>query len=401
MRVVGLMSGTSHDGIDVAAADLRLDGDVVTLAPLGHLAVEYAPEVRRGIVGLLPPASTTAAAVCEVDTAVGQAFADAAVRAVAELCDGRADLVVSHGQTVFHWVEGRTVHGTLQLGQPAWVAEATGLPVVADVRTRDVAAGGQGAPLVSMLDVLLLGRSPDAPRAMLNLGGIANLTVVRPDAAPVAFDTGPANALVDAAMVALTDGREAYDADGRRAAAGTVDPALLDRLLAHPYYDLAPPKTTGKEVFHRGYLDEVLADAGDVTDDDLVATLTALTARTVADAATSLGVTEVVAAGGGTRNPTLMAMLDDALGDARLGTIDALGIDPGAKEAHAFALLGFLTVHGLPATVPSCTGARHASLLGAVLPGADGLPRVAPATTAPTRLEVVGPGAAGETGSAR
>lgn len=388
MRVVGLMSGTSFDGIDAAAADLRLDGEVLHLTPRGQLHVDYDPGVRQAIATALPPAPTTMEAVCRLDTAVGQAFADAARRAVDELCDGTADLVVSHGQTVFHWVEGRTVHGTLQLGQPAWIAEATGLPVVADVRVRDVAAGGQGAPLVSLMDVLLLGRRPSEPRAMLNLGGIGNLTVVRPDAGPVAFDTGPANALLDAAVTRLTDGRETHDVDGARGAAGQVDKALLDRLLEDPYYRLDPPKTTGKEHFHGAYLDEVLASVGPVADDDLVATLTALTARTIAHAVAPFGVVDVIAAGGGTRNPTLMRMLGDALGPAHLGRIEDQGLAAEAKEAYAFAVLGFLTVHGLPGTVASCTGARHASQLGAILPGVDGLPRVAPAPRAPTQLVI-------------
>lgn len=390
MRVVGLMSGTSFDGIDAAAADLRLDGDVLHLTPRGQVHVDYDPDVRQAIATALPPAPTTMEAVCRLDTAVGQAFADTARRAVEELCDGTADLVVSHGQTVFHWVEGRTVHGTLQLGQPAWIAEATGLPVVADVRVRDVAAGGQGAPLVSLMDVLLLGRRPSESRAMLNLGGIGNLTVVRPDADPVAFDTGPANALLDAAVTRITEGRETHDVDGARAAAGQVDEALLDRLLEDPYYRLEPPKTTGKEHFHGAYLDEVLASVGPVADDDLVATLTALTARTIADAVVPFKVVDVTAAGGGTRNPTLMRMLDDALGPARLGRIEDLGLAAEAKEAYAFAVLGFLTVHGLPGTVASCTGARHASQLGAILPGALGLPRVTPAPHAPTQLVIHG-----------
>ena len=390
MRVVGLMSGTSFDGIDAAAADLRLDGEVLHLQPRGQLHVDYDRDLRQAIAAALPPASTTMEVVCRLDTAVGHAFADAARRAVDELCDGTADLVVSHGQTVYHWAEGRTVHGTLQLGQPAWIAEATGLPVVADVRVRDVAAGGQGAPLVSLMDVLLLGRHPSTPRAMLNLGGIGNLTVVRPDADPVAFDTGPANALLDAAVTRLTDGRETHDVDGVRGAAGTVDPDLLDRLLDDPYYRLVPPKTTGKEHFHGAYLDDVLASVGPVADDDLLATLTALTARTIADAVGPFDVVDVVAAGGGTRNPTLMRMLADALAPARLGRIEELGLLAEAKEAHAFALIGFLTVHGLPATVASCTGARHASLLGAVLPGAHGLPRLEPSPRAPTRLVIDG-----------
>lgn len=388
MRVVGLMSGTSHDGIDVAAADLRLDGADVVLRPLGTLALDHDPLVREAIAAVLPPATTTIEAVCRLDTAVGQAFAAAAQRAVDELCDGDADLVVSHGQTVHHWVEGRTARGTLQLGQPAWIAEATGLPVVADVRARDVAAGGQGAPLVSMLDVLLLGADVDRPRAMLNLGGIANLTVVRPDAPPVAFDTGPANALMDVAVTRLTDGAEQMDRDGARAARGRVRDDLLERLLAEPYYALEAPKSTGRELFHAGHLDAALDGLPPVDGDDLLATLALLTARTVADAARGLGVEQVLAAGGGTRNPTLLALLEDELG-APVGRVEEFGLPADGKEAYAFALLGFLTVNGLAGTVASCTGARHPSQLGVLLPGAHGFPApVQRPTHAPTRLRV-------------
>ncbi|MYW19923.1 anhydro-N-acetylmuramic acid kinase, partial [Streptomyces sp. SID2955] len=214
MRVIGLMSGTSFDAIEAAAADLTLDGDSLLLRPLGHLCVPYPDDVRDLIGATLPPAATTTRSVCALDTGIGQAFADAAVRALRELCEGTADLVVSHGQTLHHWVEDGTVRGTLQLGQPAWIAEATGLPVVSDLRSRDVAAGGQGAPLVCMTDALLLSALPGRPAA-LNLGGIANVTVLAPGAEPLAFDTGPANALLDAAVRHFTGGAAAYDEGGR------------------------------------------------------------------------------------------------------------------------------------------------------------------------------------------
>lgn len=388
MRVIGLMSGTSYDGIDGAAADVTLDGDTLRLVPLGNRSVRFTDELQHAIDQVMPPRPTTAAEMCRLDTWIGQAFADAAAGAVAELCGGHADLIVSHGQTVFHWAEGRQVHGTLQLGQPAWIAERTGIPVVADVRVRDVAAGGQGAPLVSMFDVLLLGRQPDQPRAALNLGGIANVTVVRPDGDPVAFDTGPANALMDAAVRWITDGRETFDADGRRAARGQVHGPLLERLLGEGYYALEPPKTTGKELFHLPHLQGALDAVGDVDPDDLLATLAELTARTVAAAVHGFGATEVIAAGGGTANPTLMGRLEEALGATRLGRISELGIPADAKESYAFGVLGFLTVHGLPGIVPSCTGASRPSILGAVLPGVDGLPLADRVVVEPTRLVV-------------
>ncbi|MET7761552.1 anhydro-N-acetylmuramic acid kinase [Streptomyces sp. NPDC005393] len=387
MRVIGLMSGTSHDAVDAAAADLVLDGDTLVLAPLGLVSEAYPDDLRAALGAALPPSATTMKDVCALDTRIGRAFASLAVRAGRELCDDRADLVVSHGQTVYHWAEDGQVHGTLQLGQPAWIAEATGRPVVSDLRTRDVAAGGQGAPLVSLVDTLWLRGRPGVCAA-LNLGGIANLTVVSGTGDPLAFDTGPANALIDAAVRDLTGGRLDHDVDGALAARGTVHHALLERLLAEPYYGLPAPKTTGKELFHPPYLRAALAAAGPVPDDDVIATVTELTARTVADAVRSVHATEVIASGGGTRNPTLMAALRRALGAVVPRTSDELGLPAAAKEAYAFAVLGFLTVHGLAGTAPSCTGARHPSVLGSITPGRGGLALPAPGQPAPTRLEI-------------
>ncbi|MDQ1024443.1 anhydro-N-acetylmuramic acid kinase [Streptomyces umbrinus] len=399
MRVIGLMSGTSYDAIDAAAADLRLDGDSLVLRPLGMVGETYDTEVREALAAALPPAATTLAEVCRLDTLIGQAFAAAALRADRELCGGRAELAASHGQTVYHWTDGGRVCGTLQIGQPAWIAEATGLPVVADFRPRDIAAGGQGAPLVSLFDLLWLRGRPGTPVA-LNLGGIANLTA--PDG--TAFDTGPAGALIDAAVRHFT-GR-AYDTGGALAARGRVHEPLLRRLLDEPYYALPAPKTTGKELFHRDYLLAALAgladpaapataadptapaDIGTPAHQDVIATVTRLTARTVADAVRSVRATEIIASGGGTRNPVLMAMLAEELPGVPLHTSDALGLPSAAKEAYAFAVLGFLTLHGLVGTDPRSTGARHPSVLGSVTPGRDGLPRVPGGLKQPVRLVI-------------
>ncbi|EST38940.1 hypothetical protein N566_04700 [Streptomycetaceae bacterium MP113-05] len=386
MRVIGLMSGTSYDGIDAAACDLSQEGDTLTLRPLGTVTECYGDALRADLAEAMPPAHTTLRDVCRLDTRIGEAFARVARRADTELCDGCAELAVSHGQTVYHWVEDGRVHGTLQLGEPAWIAEATGLPVVSGLRTRDVAAGGQGAPLVSLIDVLWLEGRPGRPVA-LNLGGIANLTAVR-DGIPSAFDTGPANALLDAAVAHATDGRLGYDADGSLASRGQVDAALLNTLLQEPYYARPAPKTTGKELFHLPYLQRALAGR-ELPIPDLAATLTALTARTVADAVRGVDGTEVVASGGGTRNPALMHALRAELGArAPLRTSDELGLPSAAKEAYAFAVLGWLTAHGLPGTLPSCTGARRPSLLGSLTPGPHGFPTPARPAAAPRRLHV-------------
>lgn len=400
MRVIGMMSGTSHDGIDAAAAELTLSGATLALTPLGTITDSYTGELRAELSGALPPAATTMETVCRLDTRIGQAFARTAVRAERELCGGSSDLLVSHGQTVHHWAAGGRVHGTLQLGQPAWIAEATGRTVVSDLRPRDVAAGGQGAPLVSIFDLMWLRGRPGVPAA-LNIGGIANLTVPGgPEYAtggPCAFDTGPGNALIDAAVHELSGGRAAFDADGALAERGTVRTALLENLLAEPYYALPAPKTTGKELFHLPYLRAALTacrsqGGGPLPAEDVAATLTRLTARTVADAVRTAGATEVIASGGGTRNPVLMEMLRVELTpDTPLHTSDALGLPSGAKEAYAFAVLGWLTVHGLAGTVPDCTGARHPGILGSVTPGRDGLRLPPPAETQPVRLDISPP----------
>jgi anhydro-N-acetylmuramic acid kinase len=388
MRVVGLISGTSMDGIDTAVADLELQNGEIELRPLGSITVPYERQLRKELGAVLPPGTTTAAEVCHLDNGVGRAFGHAAKQALDELAGGEADLVVSHGQTLYHQVEGGRVLGTFQIGQPAWIAEATGLPVVADLRTRDIALGGQGAPLASMFDVLLLAGS-DRPTAALNIGGIANLTVVSPGIKPVGFDIGPGNALIDAAVSHISGGIEGFDRDGGMAGRGQVHSSLLHHLHADPYYRQPPPKTTGKERFHLSYLLEALEVIGEVPSEDLVATVTALTALTIAEACHNYEVGEVIASGGGTANPVLMGMLATQLPSVAISLIDDLGIPSGAKEAYVFALLGFLTVHQLPGNVPSVTGASRPAILGSVLPGRDGFPMASPIEKPPTRLRIL------------
>ena len=376
MRVIGLISGTSFDAIEAAAVDFELAGDTLTARVLATSSTPYAPDLRRRIAKALPPALTTLEEVCALDTLIGQAFADAA--AALEL-DEPAQLVCSHGQTVYHWVDGRRALGTLQLGQPAWIAERLGVPVASDLRSRDIAAGGQGAPLASVLDVLLLG-GEERPSAALNLGGIANVTVIRRGEDPLAYDTGPANALLDLA-VARDGGEETFDRDGLRARRGHIDDALLDRLLSEPYYSLAPPKTTGKELFHGDYL------AGcDLTLDDLLATLVALTVETVARELERWSVERVLVSGGGARNPAIMDGLAARLPGITLVPFDELGVAAEAKEAVVFALIGFLSANGLAGAVPSCTGAGRAAVLGTIAPGGGPLVLPEPAAVAPRRL---------------
>lgn len=371
MRVLGMISGTSHDGIDAAVVEFvewdgHLHGSVVFAD-----STPYRSELREQLRSALPPAQTTFSQMCELDTLIGQAFADAAMQAIAS--SGNIDLICSHGQTVFHWVDGADALGTLQIGQPAWIAERTGVPVVSDVRMRDITAGGHGAPLVSYLDALLLAAF-DGTSAALNMGGISNITVLQPDEGLSAYDIGPANALIDSVVTDSGLNDLGYDADGRIAAAGKVEPSLLEVLLADPYYDLPAPRSTGKEHFHGTYIQEAVAKAEvTVSDMDLIATLTELTVQTVARDVRAAGIGHLVVSGGGCRNPVILNGLRQALPDTEVMLSDRVGAPADDKEAIAFAVIGWCTWHGLAATVPTATGARAPRVLGTITPGAQPL----------------------------
>ncbi|MEO3809235.1 anhydro-N-acetylmuramic acid kinase [Sphaerisporangium sp. B11E5] len=386
MRILGMISGTSHDGIDVALVgfDPTYSGGTLRGTVEFTTSTPYPAALRARLAKALPPATTTLAEVCELDTLIGQSFAEAAATAIDHT--GPADLIASHGQTVFHWVDGPRALGTLQIGQPAWIAERTGTPVLSDLRVRDITAGGQGAPLVSLLDALLLAGHPGGAAA-LNLGGIANITVVRAHDDVVAYDTGPANTLIDAVVSSQALDPRGYDENGRIAASGTVDEPLLAVLLQEPYYRLPAPKSTGKELFHLGHVEAAMAKAGTRPGAaDLVATLTELTVRTVAQEVTASHVNLVVASGGGCHNPTLMNALRRALPGVTLTYSDEYGAPTDTKEAIAFALIGWHTLHGLPATVPGATGAHAARVLGTLTPGSRPLTLPAPLTEAPRKL---------------
>lgn len=364
MRILGLISGTSVDAIDVALADITLDptsGDLV-LTPCGHAEVPWSAQLRTDLLATLPPARLDTREWCRLHTAAGRAFGEAARWALAEF--GPADLVVSHGQTLHHLIEDGVVTGTLQVGDSAAIHAATGLPVLHDVRAADIAAGGQGAPLASTLDALWL---CDEPTAALNLGGIANVTIVGTPSGPVTGDTGPANGLLEAAAAALG---QTCDEGGSWAAAGRVDEGALRRLLTDPYYARPLPKSTGREHFHAGYVTDLLGDAAP-TGPDLFATLTELTARTVADAIAAHGVTRLVVSGGGVENPVLLGRLRELTGLTPRRS-DELGLPADGKEAYLMALLGWLSWHGLPGVAlgPNgrVTGAREAVVLGSLTP---------------------------------
>ncbi|MBB1473112.1 MULTISPECIES: anhydro-N-acetylmuramic acid kinase [unclassified Luteimonas] len=362
---LGLISGTSADGIDAALVDFA--DDTAAAPPRLRFARTYAwePALRARLVALgQQDALLSLDAIGELDTAIGQAFATAALQALADAGIDHAEVAAigSHGQTLRHRPHG-ALPFTLQLGCAATIAERTGITTVADFRRRDVAAGGHGAPLVPALHAALL-HSADESRAVLNLGGIANLTLLPASGAVRGFDTGPANGLMDAWC--LRHRSEAYDRDGAFAASGRVDDALLARLLAEPWFALAPPKSTGRDQFHLGWVEARLATG--TAPADVQATLLALTARTVADALRSQqpGTARVIACGGGVHNAALMAALAAALPDMRVETTAAYGLDPDAIEAMAFAWLARETLAGRPGNLASVTGAAGPRILGAI-----------------------------------
>ncbi|HEX6037705.1 anhydro-N-acetylmuramic acid kinase [Longimicrobium sp.] len=381
MRVIGLMSGTSLDGIDAALVEVDGTGpDDIRIQVLHSLTLPYTDEQRRMSHDAIVAGSAEALCGLHADLGEWLAAGALAVCAGAGIDIATVDAIGSHGQTVWHRPPSGGRRGaTLQLGDASTIAERTGRPVVSDFRTRDVAAGGQGAPLVPWTDQILFS-VPDRTRALQNLGGIGNVTRVPPrgSAEPVwAFDTGPANALIDAAVEIATGGRHRYDRDGRLAARGRVDAALLEDLLRHPYFDAPPPKSTGREEFGRPFVErlvEVLEPEGDQDWMDLVATLTELTARTVADAyhrwVLPRGVDEVVLTGGGSRNPVLAGRIRALLDPVPVLDGDALDVDPDAKEAVAFAVLAWAHLRGIPANLPSATGAAGPRVLGSLTPGA-------------------------------
>lgn len=387
MRIIGLMSGTSLDGVDAVLAEFDGAREAeLAWRVLGFVSLPYTLERRETIHRAILEGS--AESICRVHAQLGEWFAEAAL-AVCERCDVRVeevDLIGSHGQTIWHIPRaGEPRAMGLQLGDPSTIAERTGIPVVDDFRTRDMAAGGEGAPLVPWQDRVLFS-VPGRRRVLQNIGGIGNLTWVPPRGqveGVVAFDTGPGNALIDAAVELATGARETFDRDGARAARGRVREDILAELLAHPFMALEPPKSTGREVFGRPFVKALAERHGVRRDDDwtdLVATVTALTARTIVDAMRRWilprGVDEMVVSGGGARNPTLVRWIAEGLAPVPVVTGEVLGIDPDSKEALAFAALAWAHVHGIPGNVPAATGARGPRVLGSFTPGAAGRPNL-------------------------
>jgi anhydro-N-acetylmuramic acid kinase len=389
MIVAGVMSGTSADGINVALVRIG-DKDLprtnsrgrgrprhTSLELLGHAEYPYSKAVRRAVMAAMNSAQAKVADLARLNFLLGELYADAVLTTQRRFRQ-RAALVGCHGQTLYHQGEaarflGRRIATTWQTGEGAVIAARLGVPVVSDFRPADMAAGGKGAPLVPFLDYLLY-RDRRVGRVVQNIGGIANLTAICAGASPdevVAFDTGPGNMVIDAVTERLF--AKLYDRDGRIAASGSVLEVVVKDLLRAPFFRRKPPKTAGREEFGRDFVRDFLRRCGPASKRDVVATATALTARSIADALRRYGLrggrySEFIVSGGGANNPTLMTMLANEVQPMglRIRSSDEFGLPSNAKEAVAFALLAYETLHRRPSNVPSATGARRSAILGKV-----------------------------------
>jgi anhydro-N-acetylmuramic acid kinase len=382
MLVLGMMSGTSADGINVALA--RIGGAPPRLQAelLAHTAVKFPPAVRKEILRVGEQQDITAGELSQLNFRLGALFADAALAACRKfrVAPRRISLIGSHGQTVFHQGRpvkylGRATASTLQIGEPSVIAERTGVTTVGDLRTADVAAGGQGAPLVPYADYVLY-RHATLGRVSLNLGGIANITVIPAGAKPgdvFAFDTGPANMVIDALVAHFTKGRRRYDRNARLAMLGRGMPALVDELFRDPYLKLPPPKSTGREYYGREYAERLLAmgrrhRAGA---NDLIRAATIFTALSVIDALNRFvlpkhKIRQLIVSGGGAQNPLILGQIAAALRGIEIMPSSRLGVPEDAKEAYAFALMAYETLHQRPSNIPSATGATAPAILGKI-----------------------------------
>jgi anhydro-N-acetylmuramic acid kinase len=368
--VIGLQSGTSADGTDAALCAISGHGEATSLQMRSFMTTPFPRALRERIFRV---AQADATELCDLDVLLADVFAEAAqaVCASAGVAMSDVDLIGSHGQTAVHHPRSAGALGaTLQIGEAAVIAERTGRPVVSDFRVRDVAAGGEGAPLVPLVDHLLFHpRTPGRRRALQNIGGIANVTLVGSTLSElVAFDTGPGNMPLDSVARAVSDGAEPFDRDGLRAARGTIDPVTLAELHRHPYLAKRLPKSTGREAFGKAFVYPLLARFEGRLD-DLLATLTRFVAETIARSYREVlpaPPDEVYVSGGGALNPMLMRHLTELLAPIPVASSEALGIDPQAKEAIAFAVLANQTLFGAPGNVPAVTGATGPRVLGKI-----------------------------------
>ncbi|CEK15688.1 molecular chaperone [Chthonomonas calidirosea] len=383
--MVGIMSGTSVDGVHAALIEIDGEAQQLRWKLLGWYYLPWEPELKSEILAACRP-DTPLQKVVLLNYRIAEVFAEAAKKVIAQcgLKTEQIDAIASHGQTIWHQAEpmplaGRLTRGTLQIGEPAVIAASTGCVVIADFRAADIAVGGQGAPLVPVADRLLFGSDKET-RVVQNIGGIANATYLpqgcqaREDAEIIAFDTGPGNMVMDEIVREMTAGLQEYDREGQWAAQGRIQEDLLAECLAHPYFQQPPPKSTGREQFGKAYVQWFCQRARELglRWEDMLATASALTVESIAQAyerwlLPKAPIHRVIVGGGGVHNRWLMQQLQRRLAPMTLSTHEEFGVPDDAKEAIAFALLGYLTLRGMPGNLPSATGATRPVVLGKIV----------------------------------
>lgn len=378
--IIGLMSGTSVDGVDAALVKILDSGWQTHLELLRFITFPYPPGCKEKILEISTPGRGSVEDICRMHVVIGEVFAEAALTLIREagLSPQQIDLIGSHGQTVQHLPNeiemfGHKIRATLQLGEPSVISKRTGIITVADFRPADLALGGQGAPLIPYFDFILF-RSSEKNRALLNLGGIANFTILKKNCRiedVIAFDTGPANMLIDAIMQRLFN--EPFDRDGKTARSGKVNEELLGKSLQYPFFKKPPPKSTGREEFGATFCESFLREAErlQLSTKDIVATAAELTARTVwqnyqdfVEPVTAID--EMIVSGGGAKNAFIVDSLQEKFRGVEVRLIDDFGIPSDAKEAMCFAVLANETIAGNPNNVPAATGARQPTILGKI-----------------------------------
>jgi anhydro-N-acetylmuramic acid kinase len=382
LLVLGLMSGTSADAIDVALAKISGAPPHLIAKLLKHTSINFPQAIRKEILRVAEQQPISAGDLSQLNFRLGEVFAEAALTACTRfhIATKKVALIGSHGQTIFHQGKpvpylGRPTASTLQIGEASIIAAHTGITTISDFRPADIALGGQGAPLVPYADYLLY-RHAELGRVSLNLGGIANITVLPTNAKPsqvFAFDTGPANMLIDALVQHFTHGRQRYDKNAALAQTGRALPALVDELMKDPYLKLRPPKSTGREYYGRAYIKNLLS-AGrrhHAKPADLIRAATIFTALSIVDALHRFvlpkhKIHQLIVSGGGARNPLILAQLAAALPQMEIVPSAQLGVPEEAKEAYAFALMAYETFHQRPANLPSATGAQGPAILGKI-----------------------------------
>ena len=367
-RIIGLMSGTSHDGVDAVLVEIPLNQPLINIKLIRHLHIPYSKHLRDEIRMAF---NGNTELICRLNFKLGEVFANAVLSLLKEtrFCSGDINAVASHGQTIHHIPpSGKLPGSTLQIGEASVIAEQTGILTISDFRTADMAAGGQGAPLVPMTDYLFF-KNPVKVKAILNIGGIANVTIVRDKMDDtIAFDIGPGNSLIDEAMLLISAGNKSYDKDGAFAKSGRPAPKLLNELLSHPYFKKKPPKSTGRETFGAAMIKNIFKTYKKYEPPVIVSTLTHLTAITVHDAIIRFQPDEIILTGGGVKNKFLMELINENFkkDSITLRKVSTYGIPLQAKEAFSFAVLGYLTLNNKPGNIPSVTGARHRVVLGKI-----------------------------------